>query len=94
MLGFRLYCLLGIGTSISAYVQVHKFIRVECRCAVASLWLAPACSSAILLGTDTWLLAATRFNHDLGDSAKYCDDTKATSDELAKWQHFLGGFTN
>ena len=39
-------------TSSSAYVQVHEVIRVECRHAVALLWLAPVCSLAMLLGTD------------------------------------------
>ena len=34
------------------YVQVHGVIRGEHRHAVALLWLAPACSSVMLLGTD------------------------------------------
>ena len=50
---------------------MHEVIRVEGRRAVASLWLATACSSAMLLGTDSLF----DFVVFLNTSLKHC--TKA-----------------
>lgn len=52
MLGFILYWFAAGYNNKCLCVQVQRLIRGKHGCAVASLWLAPVYSSAMLLGTD------------------------------------------